>query len=436
MPVGSTLRSRGLGTLIGLVAVIGGAGAVGTGAQASAPTASAAATADASRSNVAAAVASDASPTADARPSVVPSGVPVLVGAARSGSVLSFVPPTWRPDAVRLSYQWLRDGVPIEEATGTRRRVTPADIGHHLSVRITGIGKGLAAAGQDTAAVGPILGAKLSPQTPQVSGVAQVGQALTGAVRPWGPGAVRLSWQWYRDDVPIDGATATSYLLAPDDLDHAITVRVRGTSPGFEATSRSSRPTDAVAAGVLSPTPVPAYSGIAAVGRTLTALPRRWGPGTVTLHYQWFRVGAGGEVRIDGATTARYTLVAADAGARLKVQVSGSKPGFATVRTFSALTATVRPGGLSATAVSIHGQPIVGSRLAADPGTWLPQGVRITYRWFRSGAPIRTAVGSEYLLTRADVGSRITVRISGHLDGYRDLAVVSAPTATVLTRAR
>ena len=104
----------------------------------------------------------------------------------------------------------------------------------------------------------------------------------------------------------------------------------------------------------LNPTPVPVYSGVAQVGQTLTALPKRWGPGDVTLSFQWYRSGDHGDVRIKGATRAKYTLVDADAGHRVKVRVTGRKHGYTTVQRYSAWTSTVASSGTSAGTAPTH----------------------------------------------------------------------------------
>jgi len=202
--------------------------------------------------------------------------------------------------------------------------------------------------------VGPVVGSRLTAANPWLYGTAQVGKTLAAGVRPWGPGTVTLAWQWYRDGDKIAGATAASYVLVAADAGHTIVVGVSGSAPRFETATRFSEPTGAVGPGVLHPTPVPLYSGVAKVGETLTALPRQWGPGTVTLTYQWYRSSATGDVRIAGATRAKYTLVDADAGYRVKVRVTGSEPGFTTVRVYSAWTSTIRPARTTAPSTA-HG---------------------------------------------------------------------------------
>lgn len=53
--------------------------------------------------------------------------------------------PTWIPDAVQTTRQWLRNGVAIPGATGATYQVVPSDVGSTLSVLVTGFGRGLEA---------------------------------------------------------------------------------------------------------------------------------------------------------------------------------------------------------------------------------------------------------------------------------------------------
>jgi hypothetical protein len=337
---------------------------------------------------------------------------------------------------VRLAYQWRRDGRAISGATGTSYRATAADIGARITVRITGTAPGYADARQDTDAVGPIAPGRLSPAAPRISGTARVGTTLTGRVDPWGPGTVTLSWQWFRNGSRINGATARTYRLVAADLDRRITVRVTGRAPNFASATRESDPTGRVVAGTLDPTPVPLYSGIARVGEVLTALPREWGPGNVTLSYQWFRSGTDGDVRIDGATRARYRLVAADEGHRLRARVSGTRAGFETVRRSSGWTSEIDPGLLDGSVPTIEGPAVSGKTLTAVPGEWRPDGVKLTYHWYRSGLLMTRVHGDTYDLGEPDVGYTITVHVLGEKAGYLDLVEESEPTDVVVTRER
>jgi hypothetical protein len=72
---------------------------------------------------------------------------------------------------------------------------------------------------------------------------------------------------------------------------------------------------------------LPAITGVAEVGRTLTTTNGTWsGTEPFTFSYQWGRCGRGGGscVAIAGATAQTYVLVAADQGHRMRVRVTAT----------------------------------------------------------------------------------------------------------------
>lgn len=76
-----------------------------------------------------------------------------------------------------------------------------------------------------------------------------VGDRLTASTPAWTPVA-DLVHQWLRDGQPIGGATAASYTVTEADAGHRISVAVTGTASGHVPESRTSAPTQAVAARV------------------------------------------------------------------------------------------------------------------------------------------------------------------------------------------
>lgn len=68
---------------------------------------------------------------------IVKSAPTTVAGRARVGAVLTATPGPVQPADAAASYQWLRDGAPIEGATAATYAVTAADLGAVLSVRVT-----------------------------------------------------------------------------------------------------------------------------------------------------------------------------------------------------------------------------------------------------------------------------------------------------------
>ena len=67
---------------------------------------------------------------------------PVVSGTASVGRTLTVTGGTWSVPSPVLTYQWTRDGAPIEGATGTRYRVTADDAGAVLAVVVTATADG------------------------------------------------------------------------------------------------------------------------------------------------------------------------------------------------------------------------------------------------------------------------------------------------------
>jgi YVTN family beta-propeller protein len=144
-------------------------------------------------------------------------------------------------------------------------------------------------------------------------------------------------------------ANNNNVMLAVNLKTHAITGTVNvGEAPTSLAVSKDGRAvyvanenSNSVSAVALprplTKTPIPKIVGTAKVGRTLRVLPGTWGPGAVTLKYHWF---AGGKA-IAKATHTTLKLTKAQKGKRITVEVTGSRPGYASVTRTSRPTAIV-----------------------------------------------------------------------------------------------
>ncbi|MEH3034713.1 MAG: DUF3152 domain-containing protein [Aeromicrobium erythreum] len=144
---------------------------------------------------------------------------------------------------------------------------------------------------------------------PEVSGTAAYGSTLTASPGGWDAAEVTPSYQWLRDGVAIDGATATTYRTVGDDVDHAVSVRVDVVSADG-ATGSATSAAVTVRPATLRMTGRPSVTGTMRYGHTVTAWPGHWQPSGVTVSYQWMR----GTTPISGARSRTYTFRPTDVG--------------------------------------------------------------------------------------------------------------------------
>jgi hypothetical protein len=89
----------------------------------------------------------------------------------------------------------------------------------------------------------------------------------------------------------------------------------------------------------------------------------------------------------------------------------------------------------STPAPSLYGWPSIGNLLTVKVSGWAPQPDHYTYEWFRDGQSI-AGIPSDYSAwtpRTSDLGSRISVCVTGHRDGFVDSRRCSAPTEKLKT---
>jgi|GEM_PF-1426732 len=211
-----------------------------------------------------------------------------------------------------LSFQWARNGVTIAGATSARYITDPVtleDDGASFTVTVSNeSGSTTSAAAILTVKPGPSITSQ-----PQSASVAE-GASVTFTVEGEGE---QLTYQWYRDETPIGGATAASYTLTAAATDDGAIFRALVINPGGFAVSEGALLT-VVGSPQLSVQPV---SQSVAIGDDVIFGVRAIGG---ELQYQWLRDG----VAVAGATQpvlAVSAVTAAEQGSTWSVVVTNAR---------------------------------------------------------------------------------------------------------------
>ncbi|WP_244931786.1 hypothetical protein [Nocardioides sp. W7] len=167
--------------------------------------------------------------------------------------------------------------------------------------------------------------------------------------------------------------------------------------------------------------------GTPQVGHDLTGGAPEFSPTPAAIGYRWHRDG----VPIGDATTLAYRVRAADAGHRLTLVATATRPAF-NAGTSTSTPVTILPGELVLSADPVlSGDARVGETLEVEHPPVFPGGATETYVWLRGDAPIPGASERAYELRAADAGHRVRVVLTATRDGYLDRSWVTEPSAVV-----
>ncbi len=388
-------------------------------------------------------------------------GAPSISGTTTDRSVLTANPGTWTgAPTPTFTYQWRRCNaagascVDIASATASTYTLTATDVGSTIRVVVTGTntaGNASATAPQ-TAVIAAL--APFVTVAPALSGTTQQGSALTLSQGTWdGTPTITYARSWQRCNaagascVAIAGQTGTTYTLVAGDVGFTIRGVVTATN------AAGSTPATTTQSAVIAATPpvntvVPALSGTARDGLTLTSTTGTWtGSPTITFTYQWQRCNAAGASCVDiaSATNSTYTATATDIGGTLRSRVTGTNSA-GNSAAFSAVSAVVAAAPPVNTVLPvISGTARDGQTLSATNGTWTGSPtITYAYQWQRCDAlgsacqPIAGANASTYLLTPTEVGgtTRVVVTATNAAGSAQATAAASAivvPTLPVNT---
>jgi hypothetical protein len=323
---------------------------------------------------------------------------------------------------------------------------------------------------------------------PRISGHPFAGESLTAFDGQWSAGTPTR--QWRRCDLDgsscsdIPGATASTYVVTPDDVGRSLRLRVSDSDSGFTSTSDSASVITGIQIEALngqsltgsdptehgrllfggSPGTCPAPKGGAATdvahdrfydvftrtndsestlcaiaslatsasctsgGAISGAYSSPFDPALVTRHY----LSDGGISAVTGLRTVSYSFEVA-AGAPYDVVVTTLNAG-ATCPSYDLRLGATAPYP-TAMPPTVQGTPVEGETLTATPGSWTGSPV-ITVQWQRcfmdgSGcSDVPGATNGDYKLGSNDVGHSYRVRATA-TEGAGSASKSSAPTAPV-----
>jgi hypothetical protein len=351
---------------------------------------------------------------------------PSILGPGVIGSAETANPGTWDTAGLTFSYQWLSssDGVTYSALPGTaatkQTYVLPDTVlGHYLRVAITAKRAGHPDTVTGVDLVPTIdIGALSSTKAPTVSKKSDGSYVVsTGS---WSAAPTSYSYLWQAVDPstdlasPVSGPNGTTNRYKPVSGDGTALIRVSviPSRPNYLS------PVAVVVArkGVtLTATTAPFVFGPQTAGSSLTAIASDWNAASPTLAYKWMRDGK----TIVGEVAGSYLQTATDVGHVVSVQITATKPGYAsksyTLKSPVTLsqtlpTATVKP--------KVTGSLYVDEVLTADPGTWNIPGLTFTYQWLQLGRPIAGATASTYLTRPADANNTVSVMVTATKKNY------------------
>lgn len=174
-------------------------------------------------------------------------GAPAVSGTGRVGSVLTVSPGTWTA-GTSYAYRWLRNGAAITGATAMSYKLTEADRGQRIAVRVTGskpLFTTLTRTVLGAGSVAPSSTTVLNRTLPTLTGAPVVGSVLKAAPGTWSQSGLTYRYQWLRDrSIPIPGATGSSYKVTAADLAfRSVTVKVYAVKRGWTSGTALSGPT-------------------------------------------------------------------------------------------------------------------------------------------------------------------------------------------------
>jgi len=365
---------------------------------------------------------------------------PSIAGTAQQGQTLTLTQGAWSDTTdptITITDQWesCTGGTCTAVGTGGSTYVIAStDVGHTIEVVETAATASDGSAMATSNASGTVIALPPAGGVATITGTAQQGLTLTASSTGWNE-SVTLAYQWNCGGVACTGtgSTTSAYVVAAADVGKTIDVVVTATNSNNESATATSSPTATVIAALPVNSVLPAVTGVAQQGQTLTTSTGTWSNSPTSYTYAW-QSCTGATCTAVGTDAATYVVASTDVGKTIEVKVSATNTGGTTAAVTSAATAVVVPPTPTLIAPpSITGTTVQGDVLTEHHGTWTNTPTSYTYQWLRcdsTGATctaIAGATAQTYTLTAADVGGELIVSETA------SNGAVSAPANSPLT---
>ncbi|WP_286931498.1 MULTISPECIES: hypothetical protein [Aeromicrobium] len=342
----------------------------------------------------------------------------IQVNDTLSASNGSFSP---RPDS--FSYQWWADNQPISGETGETFKVTTAQAGKIIRVRVTARRLNfdpMTIESTPTVAVTNLDFA--STPTPRIEGSGIQGKPLTAVPGTWSPLTDKFEYEWFADGEKIPSQTRNTFTPSSGLIGSDVHAVVKGIKAGYNPKSFST-PTVRITGAAFTGGKV-VVTGTVRVGQRLTASASGWTPvSPATRRFTWL---VGGRVVQEGTSTL-FTVPPSAVGRSIVVQVRGERTGYAPVTITSPATRAVARGVITTNTPRVYGSARYKGTLRASV-SWRPAPVTYRYQWYVGSKKISRATKSSYKIPKKYRGKKIKVRITGYKSGYTTVARYSGYT--------
>ena len=211
---------------------------------------------------------------------------------------------------------------------------------------------------------------------PSISGTVAVGSTLQASSGSWKGRNISYSFQWKRCDSSggncsaITGATGSSYLIGSADAGHTLRVSVTASNKNGSATATSA-PSDVVPSSSYTNVALPAISGTAEAGQTLTVSNGSWSPGASSFGYAWHRCQNGScSLSPTNANQKSYVVQSGDVGYTILAEVAPDSDWSqsADSNPTAAATGSTQPSGTFTTSLTAGGSITTPYTWTFDPG--------------------------------------------------------------------